>query len=76
MTYRVKFYERGDDGRRRLLKAVYVKCDTPDLRVPLRWSAGVLGNSLPDYLARVVEVRVELVESAVKAQVQTTKVQG
>jgi hypothetical protein len=71
VTHHVKFYERRDDGRRTLLKTVEVPGDG-SLATVLSWAAATLDASDPDSRARVVEVRVSLVEVAARAPVIAT----
>lgn len=63
MTYNVKFYERTDAGKRRVLKTVPVTADSPSLVAPMQWALMVLqGTKDARLLSRVVEIRVSLVE--------------
>lgn len=62
-SYQVRFYERTERGRLKVLKSVTL----PGVRRPseaLSWATAVLEQTTPELTARLVEVRVAMVEAA------------
>jgi hypothetical protein len=61
-SFQVRFYERSDRGRLRLLKTVPLPAGRGTLDRAVSWAGSVLANTPADLATRVVEVRVTLAE--------------